>query len=194
MKKLFILLLFFFFSTQGFTATCSDGSEPTRSVSSDGSYYVYKCSNTSTNSSSSSSSSSSNIPANAIIWGATFACKSGYYRNKSKTACLKVPKNGTKVSISNFKCNLGYQKSDLKTRCIKSSSTKITTTSSDYVSSLPKCTGSIWDNCFGTYKWDDGTGDIYVGEWNDDELGGIGILTYGEGNDGYAGDKYVGCT
>ena len=48
MKKLLILLLFFF-STQGFTASCPDGSEPTRTVSADGSYYVYNCVNTNAN-------------------------------------------------------------------------------------------------------------------------------------------------
>ena len=48
MKKLLILLLFFF-STQGFTASCPDGSEPTRTVSADGSYYVYNCVNTNSN-------------------------------------------------------------------------------------------------------------------------------------------------
>ena len=43
MKKLFLLLLLFFFSNQGFAASCPDGSEPTRSVSADGSYFQYKC-------------------------------------------------------------------------------------------------------------------------------------------------------
>ena len=41
MKKLLILLLFF--STQGFTASCPDGSEPTKSISADGTYFVYNC-------------------------------------------------------------------------------------------------------------------------------------------------------
>ena len=46
MKKLLLLLILSFFSTQGLAASCSDGSEPTRSVSADGSYYVYNCGNT----------------------------------------------------------------------------------------------------------------------------------------------------
>ncbi len=41
MKKLLILLLFF--STQGFAASCPDGSEPVKSISDDGTYFVYKC-------------------------------------------------------------------------------------------------------------------------------------------------------
>ena len=46
MKKLLLLLILSFFSTQGFTASCPDGSEPTKSVSADGTYFVYSCGNT----------------------------------------------------------------------------------------------------------------------------------------------------
>ena len=45
MKKLLLLLILSFFSTTGFSASCPDGSEPTRTVSADGSYYLYKCGN-----------------------------------------------------------------------------------------------------------------------------------------------------
>jgi antitoxin component YwqK of YwqJK toxin-antitoxin module len=43
MQKLLLLLILSFFSTQGFTASCPDGNEPTKTVSDDGSYFVYKC-------------------------------------------------------------------------------------------------------------------------------------------------------
>ena len=43
MKKLFILLILSFFSTQGLAAGCPDGSEPVKSVSADGTYFVYNC-------------------------------------------------------------------------------------------------------------------------------------------------------
>ena len=43
MKKLLLLLVLSFFSTQGFAGGCPDGSEPVKSVSADGSYYVYSC-------------------------------------------------------------------------------------------------------------------------------------------------------
>ena len=43
MKKLLLLLILSFFSAQGFTASCPDGSEPQKSVSADGTYFVYKC-------------------------------------------------------------------------------------------------------------------------------------------------------
>ncbi len=43
MKKLFLLLILPFFSAQGLAAGCPDGSEPVKSVSADGTYYVYNC-------------------------------------------------------------------------------------------------------------------------------------------------------
>jgi hypothetical protein len=43
-KKLLLLLILSFFSTQGLAAGCPDGSEPVKSVSDDGTYFVYSCS------------------------------------------------------------------------------------------------------------------------------------------------------
>ena len=43
MKKLFLLLILSFFSINGFAAGCPDGSEPVKSVSDDGTYFVYNC-------------------------------------------------------------------------------------------------------------------------------------------------------
>ena len=42
-KKLLLLLILSFFSAQGLADGCPDGSEPIKSVSADGSYYVYNC-------------------------------------------------------------------------------------------------------------------------------------------------------
>ena len=50
MKKLLLLLILSFFSTQGFSASCPDGSEPIKSVSEDGTYFVYNCGTTNSNS------------------------------------------------------------------------------------------------------------------------------------------------
>ena len=55
MKKLFLLLILSFFSAQGLAAGCPDGSEPVKSVSDDGSYYVYHCGGSNTANSSASS-------------------------------------------------------------------------------------------------------------------------------------------
>ena len=43
MKKLLLLLILSFFSAQSYASSCPDGSEPIKTVSDDGSYYVYKC-------------------------------------------------------------------------------------------------------------------------------------------------------
>ena len=43
MKKLLLLLILSFFSAQGLAGGCPDGSEPVRSVSVDGTYFVYNC-------------------------------------------------------------------------------------------------------------------------------------------------------
>ena len=43
MKKLFLLLILSFFSAQGYAGSCPDGSEPVKSVSADGTYFVYNC-------------------------------------------------------------------------------------------------------------------------------------------------------
>ncbi|MDG1848603.1 MAG: hypothetical protein P8J35_08195, partial [Candidatus Marinimicrobia bacterium] len=43
MKKLLLLLILSFFSAQSFSGSCPDGSEPVKSVSSDGTYFVFNC-------------------------------------------------------------------------------------------------------------------------------------------------------
>jgi hypothetical protein len=54
MKKLFLLLILSFFSAQSF-AGCPDGSEPVKSISDDGTYFVYNCGGSNTANSSASS-------------------------------------------------------------------------------------------------------------------------------------------
>jgi len=51
MKKLLLLLILSFFSAQGFAAGCPDGSEPVKSVSDDGTYFVFNCGGQSSSSS-----------------------------------------------------------------------------------------------------------------------------------------------
>ena len=49
MKKLFLLLALTFISAQSFAGSCPDGSEPIKSISEDGTYYVFNCSNNTNN-------------------------------------------------------------------------------------------------------------------------------------------------
>jgi hypothetical protein len=65
MKRLLFLLTLSFFSIQANAGSCPDGSDPVKSISEDGSYFVYKCGGASNNpskvtNSSSTASSSSN--------------------------------------------------------------------------------------------------------------------------------------
>ena len=55
MKKLLLLLILSFFSAQGYAGSCPDGSEPVKSISDDGTYFVYKCGGSNTVNSSASS-------------------------------------------------------------------------------------------------------------------------------------------
>ena len=43
MKKLLLLLILFFFSIQSYANSCPDGSDPVRSISEDGTYFVFSC-------------------------------------------------------------------------------------------------------------------------------------------------------
>ena len=42
-KQYIFLLILSFFSIQGFAAGCPDGSEPVKSLSADGTYFVFDC-------------------------------------------------------------------------------------------------------------------------------------------------------
>jgi hypothetical protein len=64
LKKLLILLIVSFFSAQSFAGSCPDGSEPVKSISADGSYFVYNCGGGIEQSSSSSADSSSHNSTN----------------------------------------------------------------------------------------------------------------------------------
>ena len=59
MKKLLILLIFSFFSLQSYAESCPDGSDPVKSISADGTYFVFNCGGGSNNNSSSKASASS---------------------------------------------------------------------------------------------------------------------------------------
>ena len=58
MKKLLLLLILSFFSAQGYAGSCPDGSEPVKSISADGTYFVFSCNGVSNSASTSVNSSS----------------------------------------------------------------------------------------------------------------------------------------
>ena len=59
MKKLFVLLILSFLSIQSYAGSCPDGSDPVRSISADGTYFVFNCAGSSNNDTSSSTNTSS---------------------------------------------------------------------------------------------------------------------------------------
>jgi hypothetical protein len=61
MKKLLLLLILSFFSTQGFAGSCPDGSDPAKSISDDGTYFVYKCGGSATSSSETSKKTTTSV-------------------------------------------------------------------------------------------------------------------------------------
>ena len=62
MKKLFLALTLLFISSLSLAGDCPDGSDPIKSVSDDGTYFIYKCGGgTSDNSNSSNDTSNNNI-------------------------------------------------------------------------------------------------------------------------------------
>ena len=63
MKKLLLLLILSFFSAQSFAGSCPDGSEPVKSISDDGTYFVYNCGG-GNEQASSSTANSSNVNSN----------------------------------------------------------------------------------------------------------------------------------
>ena len=67
MKKLLLLIILSFFSAQSFAGSCPDGSEPVRSVSADGTYFVYKCSADANNTKESKTSNTASTNSSNIL-------------------------------------------------------------------------------------------------------------------------------
>ena len=68
MRPLLLLFILSFFSAQSYAGSCPDGSEPVKSVSADGTYFVYNCGGVNEQTSTANSSTAnSNIKAVAGI-------------------------------------------------------------------------------------------------------------------------------
>ena len=66
MKKLLLLLALSFFSAQSFAGPCPDGSEPVKSISDDGTYFVFNCGGSAATSSEASSAKSTNVKEGSV--------------------------------------------------------------------------------------------------------------------------------
>jgi len=112
MKKLLLLLTLSFISAQSFAGSCPDGSEPVKSVSDDGTYFVYNCGGGNEQSSSSSDANSgSTIKAvkyeSFIDTDTSSSCKEldkGLYRNSyNKCSIIAVLDTKPKFADEYFK-------------------------------------------------------------------------------------------
>ncbi|MDB4821409.1 hypothetical protein OAH81_00015 [Candidatus Pseudothioglobus singularis] len=88
MKKLLLLLTLSFFSIQSFAGSCPDGSEPIKSISEDGTYFVFNCGGA--NEASSSNTDSSNTKSNSNQAYQSFPV---HEFAKSPLRDLKAPEN-----------------------------------------------------------------------------------------------------
>ena len=88
MKKLLLLLTLSFFSIQSFAGSCPDGSDPVRSISADGTYFVFNCDGA--NEASSTNTDSSNTKSNSNQAYQSFPV---HEFAKSPLRDLKVPEN-----------------------------------------------------------------------------------------------------
>ena len=90
MKKLLLLLILSFFSAQSFAGSCPDGSEPVKSISADGTYFVFNCGGGNEQASSSSTDSSSGNSSN--VNSNTNALAGIYIENDPNIDFFKPPR------------------------------------------------------------------------------------------------------
>ena len=158
MKRLLLLILL----SVGFTNVsyaldlCPNGSNPKRSVSSDGSYYVYKCSTSSSSYSSPYSSGDSfTIPDNAHADGSNgWVCDALYI--KSGFRCIKesnqtinkkgIPKNAHKV-LESWTCNADYYRNNTKTGCLKVPENAYSSYTSNIFTCFPRYKKTGFQSC-----------------------------------------------
>ena len=120
MQKLFLILILFFLSAKSIAGSCPDGSDPVKSISSDGTYFVYNCGtdgsdDTATRNLLNSELKSyedldlTSIPKNILSRGDTQSLWNAY---KTASECFKHPTYGEgfgyqlkKISKNDFKNN-----------------------------------------------------------------------------------------
>ena len=66
MKKILFIFVLSLYSIQGFASSCPDGSEPVKSISADGTYFVFNCGDSAATSSEASSSKSNGLLPNTL--------------------------------------------------------------------------------------------------------------------------------
>ena len=114
MKKIFLVLILTLSSIQAYAGSCPDGSDPVRSISADGTYFVFSCGSESNNALSAEINSYedldvASIPKKVLSDRDTKSLWDAY---KTAQECFKHPTYGkgfgyqlTKISKNDFKNN-----------------------------------------------------------------------------------------
>ena len=98
MKKLLLLLTLSFFSIQTFAGSCPDGSDPVRSISADGTYFVYNC-----------GGQSSSEPGSVLVKASEINFPGKFYTTEISACKAVVPVTFSSNSSINFvKGLIGY--------------------------------------------------------------------------------------
>lgn len=114
MTKLFLLLILSFFSAQSFAGSCPDGSDPVKSVSADGTYFVYNCGGDSNNSKDTKTSNKASTNSSNILEGSVKASDinfPGKFYTTEITSCnamANTPTFNDSRSINRVKGLIGY--------------------------------------------------------------------------------------
>jgi len=114
MKKLFLLLILSFFSAQGYAGSCPDGSDPVKSVSADGTYFVYNCGGDSNNAKDTKTSNKASTNSSNILEGSVKASDINFpgkfYTTEieSCSAMADTPTFNDSRSINRVKGLIGY--------------------------------------------------------------------------------------
>ena len=114
MKKLCLLIILSFFSAQGLAASCPDGSEPLKSISDDGTYFVYNCGGDSNNAKESKTSNKASTNSSNLLEGSVkssdinFPGKFYTTEIESCNAMAGTPTFNDSRSINRVKGLIGY--------------------------------------------------------------------------------------
>jgi len=114
MKKLLLLLILSFFSAQGNAGSCPDGSDPVKSVSADGTYFVYNCGGGSNNAKDTKTSNKASTNSSNILEGSVKASDINFpgkfYTTEieSCSAMADTPTFNDSRSINRVKGLIGY--------------------------------------------------------------------------------------
>ncbi len=114
MKKLFLLLILSFFSAQGNAGSCPDGSDPVKSISADGTYFVYNCGGDSNNAKDTKTSNKASTNSSNILEGSVKASDINFpgkfytIEIESCSAMADTPTFNDSRSINRVKGLIGY--------------------------------------------------------------------------------------